>query len=373
MKFDDLPQLDDYVSLFLNDTPMLDVRAPVEFTQGAFPHTENMPLMDDEDRHEIGLEYKQQGQDAAIDLGHERVSGEIKEQRVAHWADFTQRHPDGVLYCFRGGMRSKISQQWIYEKTGITYPRVKGGYKALRRFLIDQLEEIIPTIQPIILGGRTGTGKTVLLQKTQPMIDLEGIYNHRGSVFGIHATPQPSQIDVENQLSIELLKLHHRHASNILFEDESANIGSRRIPENLFNRMKESPIVLLDASNEERVDITFDEYITNALSEYLTLYGEEDGFNRWSDYLLSSIDKIQRRLGGVRHKALHKLMNTAISKHREEHNPELHREWIYSLLVDYYDPMYDYQLSKKKDRVIFKGNHEEVLAYIASQYEIATI
>ncbi len=370
MKLDDLPQLDDYAALFLNDVPMMDVRAPVEFDQGAFPHTKNLPLMNDEDRHEIGIVYKEQGQDAAVEMGLERVSGDIKAERVSNWKSFTEQHPEGVLYCFRGGMRSKISQQWIYDKTGVQYPRVKGGYKAMRRFLIDYIEDSVNHIKPIILGGRTGTGKTVLLQKLKHMIDLEGLYNHRGSVFGIHATPQPTQIDAENTLAIELLKLRHEGINTIVFEDESANIGSRRIPENLYASMKESPTVLLDATPDERVDVTFDEYITNALAEYQILYGTEDGFQKWADYLLNSIDKIQRRLGGARHQELHSIMTSAIKQHREQDETLAHREWIHSLLIDYYDPMYDYQLSKKQDRVIFKGTPAEIQDYLKSEYNL---
>lgn len=364
MKLDDLSQLDDYAQLFLNDISMLDVRAPMEFQQGAFPHAENIPLMDDEDRHEIGIQYSQQGQDAAIELGHERVSGAVKEARVNDWADFISRHPDGALYCFRGGLRSKISQQWIYEKTGIAYPRIKGGYKALRRFLINRMEEAIMAIHPVILGGRTGTGKTALLQKIKYMIDLEAIYNHRGSVFGIHTTPQPSQIDAENRLSIDLLKLRRQGAKNIVFEDESANIGSRRIPQNLHGLMQQSPVVLLEATGQERVNITFNEYITNALNEYRQLYGKTKGFDCWADYLMASINGIRRRLGGTRHKELQQLMATAIRQHREHHDSSAHRQWIHRLLIDYYDPMYDYQISKKQDRILFKGNSEQVLTYL---------
>ena len=163
----DIPQIEDYQRLFIEDVPMMDVRAPIEFEHGAFPHTENLPLMNDEDRHEIGIRYTEKGQDAAIELGHELVSGETRKQRIAAWASFTRQHPEGVLYCFRGGMRSKITQQWIYENTGVVYPRVKGGYKALRRYLLDTLDATTETIQPVILSGRTGTGKTVLLQQLQ--------------------------------------------------------------------------------------------------------------------------------------------------------------------------------------------------------------
>ena len=85
----ELPQLDDYRSLFLNNTPLLDVRAPVEFNQGAFPFTQNFPLINNQERTDIGIRYKNKGQDEAIKLGHELVQGEIKAERVDHWANYS--------------------------------------------------------------------------------------------------------------------------------------------------------------------------------------------------------------------------------------------------------------------------------------------
>lgn len=368
-KIIDLPQIDDYRSFFLNNTPLLDVRAPIEFNQGAFPYTENFPLMNDEEREAIGIQYKNLGQDEAIKLGHQLVQGEIKSKRVTHWEQFFKQHPQGILYCFRGGMRSKISQQWIYEKTGIIYPRVKGGYKAMRRFLIDELEASTQRIEPVILGGRTGIGKTIFLKKIKQQIDLEGLFHHRGSVFGKHVTPQPTQIDIENSLSIELLKLLHQGNKKIVLEDEGANIGSRRIPECLITKMKQSPIVMLEASLEERVNIIFQEYIIDALAEHQAFYGEEQGFQLWTEQLKNAIDKIQRRLGGVRYKELKALLTRAIQQHTSN-NTESHKEWIKVLLVDYYDPMYDYQLSKNQQRVVFKGEQDEVSDYLATKYQI---
>jgi tRNA 2-selenouridine synthase len=366
----ELPQVDDYHSLFLNDTPLLDVRAPVEFSQGAFPLTENYPLINDEERTEIGIRYKHLGQDEAIKLGHTLVQGEVKSERVDHWQRFIQQHPQGVLYCFRGGMRSKISQQWIYEKTGIIYPRVKGGYKAMRRFLIDELELSTQRIEPIILGGRTGIGKTLFLKNIKQQIDLEGLFHHRGSVFGKHATPQPTQIDIENALSIELIKHLEQSHTKIVLEDEGSNIGSRRLPENLIHKMRQSPVVLLEASIEKRIDITFQEYIIEALAEYQALYGEEHGFLRWSEQLHEAIDKIQRRLGGVRHKELQTLLSDALHQ-QASGNIDAHKEWIKLLLVDYYDPMYDYQLSKSQERVVFKGTESELYEYLTVKLNIS--
>ena len=366
----DLPQTDDYRSLLLSDTALLDVRAPVEFNQGAFPFAVNFPLINDQEREDIGIRYKGLGQDEAIKLGHQLVQGETKSERVNHWQNFFKQHPDGALYCFRGGMRSKISQQWIYEKTGIIYPRIKGGYKAMRRFLIDELETSAHHINPIMLGGRTGIGKTLLLNKLKQQIDLEGIYHHRGSVFGKHATPQPSQIDIENRLSIELLKRRNKKYKHVVFEDEGTNIGSRGIPDVLFNKMKQSPIILLEASLDERINITYQEYIIEALAEHQVHYGEEPGYNTWAEQLHTSVNKIQRRLGGVRYKELKKILTDAIERQQTTANAENHKEWIKVLLVDYYDPMYDFQLGKKQDRVVFKGQQDDVLAYLKDKYQL---
>ncbi len=366
----DLPQIDDYRSILLNDTPLLDVRAPVEFIQGAFPYAENFPLINNQEREEIGIRYKEQGQEEAIKLGHQLVQGKTKAQRVTLWQSFFEKHPQAVLYCFRGGMRSKISQQWIYEQTGIIYPRIKGGYKAMRRFLIDELETSAQEINPVMIGGRTGIGKTLLLQKLNQQIDLEGIFHHRGSVFGKHVTDQPSQIDIENKLSIELLKLRNKNHLHIALEDEGTNIGSRDIPTVLFTKMKQSPLILLEADIDERVDITYQEYIIESLAEHQHHNGNEAGFQSWQQQLQTSIDKIQRRLGGVRYKELKTIMTDAIGQQLSTGDASHHKKWIKVLLVDYYDPMYDYQTEKKQDRVVFKGPQNDVLAYLKEQYEI---
>ena len=366
----ELPQIDNYQQLFLNDTPLLDVRAPVEYEQGAFPAAKNLPLINDEERHAIGIRYKEMGQEKAIELGHELVEGDVKENRITDWTAFTRQHPEGVLYCFRGGMRSKISQQWIYEKTGVIYPRVKGGYKAMRRYLIDELDNATQEITPIILSGRTGTGKTLLLNRIQHKVDLEGIYQHRGSAFGKHVMPQPSQIDIENELSITFLKHRRNNITKLLLEDEAVAIGSRRLPDSLVHLMKQSPLIILENGVDERVDIVYQEYIVNSLAEHQTLLGETQGFDIWAEGLLVALEKIQRRLGGLHYKAIHSIMEYAINKHRSSDEPEHHKAWIRTLLVEYYDPMYDYQLHKKSDRVVYHGDHANVLDYLNSQHDI---
>jgi tRNA 2-selenouridine synthase len=197
---------DNYRELFLNDVPMMDARAPVEFLKGAFPGVVNLPLMTDTERQRVGTCYKQQGQEAAIALGYQLVSGATKDERIAAWAAFAQAHPQGYLYCFRGGLRSQITQQWLKSEAGIEYPRVIGGYKAMRSFLLDTTEQALAECGFQVLGGMTGTGKTDVLLQLSNSLDLEGHAHHRGSSFGRHVSPQPAQIDFENRLAIDSSK-----------------------------------------------------------------------------------------------------------------------------------------------------------------------
>ncbi len=359
----ELPQLDDYRQLLLNDAPLLDVRAPVEYEQGSFPVTLNAPIINNDERENIGRCYKQQGQDKAVELGHELVSGEIKQQRVQTWVDFVNQNPDGALFCFRGGMRSKLTQQWIYEQSGIIYPRVKGGYKAMRRFLLEELDASIADINFFMLSGRTGVGKTVLLHQFKKHIDLEGIYHHAGSAFGKMAQPQPSQIDVENDLSIILMKHRQQQRLNILLEDESANIGSRRLPENLILAMKQAPVIVLESLIDDRAELIYQQYVVDSRQSYQDVYGLEAGTQQWAENLLNSLQRIQRRLGGARYSDVQALMAAAL---KEPNMPamEAHKAWIVFLLNEYYDPMYDYQLERKSDRVVFRGSEQAVNEYL---------
>lgn len=142
----------DYRTLFLDDVPMMDARAPVEFAKGSFPGVVNLPLMNGLERQRVGTCYKQHGQQAAITLGHQLVSGEVKAARLQAWVDFTRAHPEGVLYCFRGGLRSQIVQQWLKHDAGIDYPRVGGGYKAMRTFLMQTVEQAVEQADFVLLG-----------------------------------------------------------------------------------------------------------------------------------------------------------------------------------------------------------------------------
>jgi tRNA 2-selenouridine synthase len=363
------PQIEDLSSLFINDVPLLDVRAPVEFEQGAFPHAVNIPLMTDAEREAVGIRYKEQGQDAAILLGAELVSEDLREERKRQWAEFfeqSSKKGGGALYCFRGGLRSQISQQWILDHTDIDQPRVSGGYKAMRRFLIESTERIAAEIPLLILGGRTGSGKTKLLNKLKNSIDLEGLANHRGSAFGPTATPQPTQINFENALAIELLKKEAAGCKFLVIEDEARNVGSLGVPSALYDAMQKSPIMMLDVSQEQRNKVSIDEYIVDTQDHFNQVYGNDLGRKKLSEHLLNSLEKIQKRLGGERYQQAKEQMHTAIKLREDCGSLDGFIPIVKTLLIDYYDPMYDYQSEKKKHRMCFTGDVAEVSQYLES-------
>jgi len=345
----------------------MDVRAPIEFQKGAFPHAVNLPLMNDEERHEVGVCYKRHGQDAAFALGHKLVSGNIRAERVAAWAQFAQAHPGGYLYCFRGGQRSRIAQEWLSEELGFRYPRVLGGYKAMRTYLIETIEQAVAECDITVLGGMTGTGKTEVLHQLDNSLDLEAYAHHRGSSFGSHAHAQPSQIDFENRLAIEILRKRHLGHSALVVEDESRIIGSRNLPLSLYQNMQSRPMVWLEDTLSNRIERILKDYVIDLRAEYVAMFGPDQGPNKYALRLRQNLDNIMRRLGGERHQRLAATMDAALEEQARSGSCERHREWIAGLLVHYYDPMYVYQRERKSSRIVFTGHHQDVVDYLRRQ------
>lgn len=358
------PQQNEYQRLFLNDLPLMDVRAPVEFDKGAFPHAQNLPLLNDNERQKVGTCYKTNGQDAAIELGHKLVSGKIKSERVAAWAAFAQAHPEGYLYCFRGGLRSKITQEWLRTEAGIDYPRVPGGYKAMRNFLIETIDSAAAECDFIAIGGLTGCGKTELLAELDNAIDLEAHAHHRGSSFGKHATPQPAQIDFENTLAIDLLKKRTRGHHLFVVEDEGRMIGQCSLPLALRQTIVRHPLVCLEDSFNNRVERILKDYVVDLYAEFNALQGAESGFAAFADHLRLSLRNIVKRLGAERYQRLAAMMDEALAEQQKDGSVDRHRAWIEGLLHEYYDPMYMHQLASHGERIVFRGDRVAVMDYL---------
>ncbi len=349
-----------FKNILLKKTPIIDVRAPVEFNEGSIPHSVNLPILSDEERKEIGTLYKEKGQDAAIVRGHELVSGAVKDSRIEKWLSFIKTHPDAVVCCFRGGLRSRITCQWLKE-AGVERNLIPGGYKAFRRYLIEQIE-FHSKQKMLIISGSTGSGKTDFLKAHDQIyrcLHLETLAHHRGSSFGAFPEPQPTQINFENALAAELIGLAESSLPGpMLVEDESRMVGKCIIPEAFFQQHQLAPIILIQEDLETRVSQIYREYIeTSTFSPekmYLTFH--------------DSFQQISRKLGNERFKEVLADLVAAERHFTSTGKHELNRVWIEKILVYYYDPLYKKSLERKnKERFLFRGTKHEANEFLKTK------
>jgi tRNA 2-selenouridine synthase len=328
----------------------IDTRSEAEFEEGSFSHFQNMPILSNQERHLVGLEYKTRGRELAIDLGHTLVAQE-KARRIEAWQRAIQVSPAkiGVFCCWRGGLRSKIAAQWAQE-AGCQVLQVKSGYKALRREMLKIFDSPPPLI---ILAGWTGSQKTKLLRATRfPVCDIEKYAHHRGSCFGQELSAhgyktQPSQQTFDNRIGQALFLRNKTYA----VEDESTRIGSLHIPTSLKAVMKTSPVVLIDATVDERVRHIYQEYIFEALKAGISLASIQQHF-------LSNLTYLHKKIGGLAYQELKTGITEAFQKGGElaDHFP-----WIETLLVKHYDPSYRHAFLRNNREVLFRGSYRECL------------
>ena len=260
------------------DAILMDVRTPAEFEKGHIPNAMNFPLFDNEERIEVGTLYRQLGPDDALIRGLELV-GPKMAKFVKEAKDIIQEK-EAVLYCWRGGKRSR-SMSWLFDNVGIKTFVVEGGYKSYRRHVRHCFHVMNPKF--IVLGGPTGSGKTnilhELIKQGEQVIDLEGLANHKGSAFGwIGEDEQPAIEHFENLLLEALNKMDL--SKRIWIENESRLVGKVYLPEGFWEKMKSSHLINIDIPYEARVQILVDNYTADNAPE-----------------LIHSFDKIKKRLG----------------------------------------------------------------------------
>lgn len=299
---------------------IIDVRAPIEFHKGHMANAVNIPLFEDAERAEIGTLYKQQGKETAITRGLEIVSPKMVSF-VSQVKPLT-KNKKAFVYCFRGGMRSN-SFSWLLNTSGLDTCILRGGYKAFRNHVLTSFAD---KKQIILLGGKTGSGKTDVLkqlaQSSFQMIDLEGLAHHKGSAFGsINEQKQNPQQVFENELYNELSLLDDSRP--VLFEDESQNIGYNRIPYPLWLQMKEVPIIKLEIPFELRVQKLVDDYTTVDI-----------------EALKSAVKKIAQQLG---------TLNTKLCL---QYLDDRNLADVARLSLLYYDKAYEHSYDKKKQPII---------------------
>jgi len=301
---------------------IVDVRTPSEFAQGHWPGAVNIPLFTDEQRHLVGLNYKQEGRLAAIQLGLKLCGPSLAELSIALTTAAAGPANPLRIYCWRGGMRSN-SMGWLAGLSDHPVMVLEGGYKSYRRWVLECFEQTWPLR---VLGGRTGTGKTDLLlelnQQGVGVIDLEGLANHRGSSFGnLGLPPQPTSEHYENKLAECLEVLHHTGVQEIWLEAESIQVGRCRIPKGLFDQMQTSPVLEIQRSDRERVERLVKVYSCHQRAE-----------------LRQATERIQKRLGPQRTRQAIEAIDS--------------QNWDVACeaMLDYYDSCYDRELERSPAR-----------------------
>ena len=308
--------------------PLIDVRSPSEYYKGHMPNSINIPLFDNDERSIIGTIYKREGREKAVIEGLK-----IFEQKMESLLDdlFKNIESNNVIpkknnnelsiriYCSRGGMRSQ-SIAWLLEKYKFNPITLKGGYKTYRRWILDSFSK---KWNIVIIGGKTGTGKTRLLSLLEKYkfqtIDLEGFACHRGSTFGgLGMNEQPTNEQFENKIAEKLNSF--KKIYNIFVEAESANIGKCKIPHEFFNQMKTSRRIEILRSESNRLDELINTY---------SVFKKEE--------LQESVQRIKKRLGPQRTKI-------AIESIQKE-------KWdlVCRSVMDYYDRCYEYEKVGKEN------------------------
>lgn len=314
---------------------LIDARSPTEFAEGTIPGAINIPIFDDKERAQVGIHYKEAGKVAAKRLGVALVAPKIPDLIRQLDEALGERKGPVLVFCWRGGMRS-FALATFFDLAGIPTMQIEGGHKAFRAVVRNFFEEG-EWGRLLVLRGLTGVGKTRLLKRLQgegyPVLDLEGLANHRGSAFGnLGLEPQPSQIYFESLLWDAMRRIPRD--SYALAEGESKHIGRLILPVRVYEALQIETSLWIETSIENRVRITLDDYPAR------------DELKR--DFL-RPLSLIRPRLGGENHDRLLGYLEAG----RWE---DLTRE----LMLLYYDPLYQHTFPERRISVTINNDDADL-------------
>lgn len=296
---------------------VLDARSPSEFAEDHLPGALNWPVLDDDERRTVGTLYKQVSALEARKVGAAMVGRRIAGHLESFIAD-KPREWQPLVYCWRGGQRSG-SLAWFLSQIGFRTGQLQGGYKAFRAAVRSGLETLPAPLSLVVLAGRTGSGKTRLLQRLalagEQVLDLEDLACHRGSVLGaLPGRPQPSQKHFDTRVWQALRGFDPGRP--VYLESESARIGSLRVPEALLQRMRAH-------GRSVRIEMPQAGRVALLLEDYAFFAADVDGFCR----LLDALVELQGRERVASWQALARAGHWA--------------ELFARLMAEHYDPLYD--------------------------------
>ncbi len=295
--------------------PVIDVRSEDEFATGHIPNAINIPILCNKERAAVGTLFKKYGKQKAVLKGLE-LSGPHFANRLK-LAIKQIGDNDPLVHCWRGGMRSSF-YSYLLEFYGYSPAILDGGYKSYRKSVHGYFEK---SFQFKVIGGKTGVGKTKILQKMKELgcqvVDLEALANHKGSAFGgIGVGAQPSQEQFENNL------FHQIHQFNIeqpiWIENENRTIGDKVIPAAIWNQMIKADLIVLEDSEQKRLATIVEEYGHLEINE-----------------LKSAFEKISKRIGPQHYKSA--IQDLEIGN----------IESAFARALTYYDNSYTFNLEKK--------------------------
>jgi tRNA 2-selenouridine synthase len=260
--------------------PIIDARSEGEFELGHLPNAQNIPILNNEERVVVGTIYKEKGAEKATLKGFELVGPRFHLIQKEALKKFPSKKI--ITYCWRGGMRSQILS-WLLEMIGFEVFRLEGGYKTYRNYTYQLVRR---DWKLIVLGGKTGTGKTRILHELkiqgEQTIDIEGLANHKGSSFGsIGQPPQPSVEQFENLFAEQLREMDPQIP--IWVENESRKIGRLILADRFYEQMIQSPLINIQKSEAERIQLIAEEYSKLP-----------------PDELKAAVNRLSKRLGGLR-------------------------------------------------------------------------
>ena len=240
---------------------IIDVRSPAEFALDHIPGSINYPVLNNEERAQIGTLYKQVSPFAAKKLGAAIVSRNIAQHLEQSMLDHP-REWRPLIYCWRGGERSGAFTH-VLNRIGWKAMQLEGGYQGFRRIVIDDLDLAAKQFQFQVICGMTGAGKTRILHELQSLgaqvLDLEGLAIHRGSVLGNEPdSEQPSQKGFETALWNALQSLDP--STPVFIESESKKVGGVHIPDALMETIRNGLCIELRSSLPTRVSWLLHEY-----------------------------------------------------------------------------------------------------------------
>lgn len=300
---------------------MVDVRSPKEFAEASIPGALNIPVFNDEERAEVGTIYKQVGQAEA----KKRGLALFAEKLPAFIAEFEKIETSMTVFCWRGGMRSKTAAT-VLDLMGIHAHRLTGGIRTYRQWVVEELTEFNYPPELIVLNGYTGSGKTVILHKLaaagQPIIDLESLAGHRGSIFGQIGLVGSNQKKFESLLLHDLKSTLNEQA--VFIEGESKRIGKVTMPGFLFEKKEQSRQLIIQLPIEERVRITLEDYKPTERPEEFK----------------AAFEQIRRRIHVPIAKEIENALNTG----------DFEKATLL-LLEHYYDPRYQHSTGKVDDEL----------------------